>query len=287
MKTTREHRDTRKIAEHPKNEDCREATAVQNGAIKTLEFVDADGVDGMITFPRQLDIEGYDGIDQLLPYDGERNVVHRSAWAKTGFLVGRTEEDGGRPRVIGHESALERYVALNALLHPNTFGLKCQPRTVVFADPVGDVKSNTLDFLVTLKCGQQTYLYVKNEDNLSRPRHALICQQVRMALPAGVGFAAVSEVCFPAWRRGNLERLFLAKRFTDPEADARLVAVLNDNIDTPAFTVEELVFRCGLGPRTFDQGRAFDAVLRCVADRRLEQKHKGMIDYPTVMERAA
>ncbi len=287
MKTTRNHRDTGKIAAQPTNKGCREAKAVQNGAIKTLEFVDADGVDGMITFPKQLDIEGYDGIDQLLPYDGERNVVHRSAWAKTGLLVGRTEEDGGRPRVIGHESALERYVALNALLHPNTFGLKCQPRTVEFADPVGDVKSNTLDFLVTLKCGQQTYLYVKNEDNLSRPRHALICQQVRMALPAGVGFAAVSEVCFPAWRRGNLERLFLAKRFTDPEADARLVAVLNDNIDTPAFTVEELVFRCGLGPRTFDQGRAFDAVLRFVADRRLQQKHRGMIDYPTIMERAA
>lgn len=287
MKTTREHRDTGKIPAQPKNDGLRKATAVQNSTIKTLDFVDADGVDGMITFPGQIDIEGYDGIDQLLPYDGERNVVHRSAWAKTGFLVGRTAEDGGRPRVIGHESALERYVALNALLHPNTYGLKCQPRTVQFADPVGTVESNTLDFLLTLKNGQQIYLYVKNEGNLSNPRHALICQQVRMALPAGVGFAALSEVGFPAWHRGNLERLFLAKRFTDPEADTRLVAVLNDNIDTPAFTVEELVCRCGLGPRTFDQGRAFDAVLRFVADRRLEQKHKGMIDYPTVMERAA
>lgn len=287
MKNTSKNHAINEIATQPKNEHPQGTVGAGSGAIKTLKFVDDDGVDGLITLPKQIDIEGYDGIDQLLPYDGERNVVHRSAWAKTGFLVGRTEEDGGRPRVIGHESALERYVALNALTHPNTYGLKCQPRTVEFAEPVGTVTRNTLDFLVTLKSGQQTYLYVKNKDNLSRPRQALICKQVRMALPAGVGFAPISEVGFPAWRRGNLERLFLAKRFTDPEADARLMAVLNDNIDTPAFTVEELVFRCGLGPRTFDEGRAFDAVLRFVADRRLEQKHKGTIDYPTVMERAA
>lgn len=287
MTITHEHRDTQEIATHTTIAAHDRAASSNGDAVKQLNFSDAEGIEGLITFEGQVHVDGYSGLEDLLPFDGKRGVVHRSAWAKTGLLVGWTAEDGHRPRVIGHESGLERSVSLDALLHPNTYGLKCQPRKVEFSEPVGKVKSNTLDFLVTLRNGRQIYLYVKNEDNLSRPRHALICQQVRLALPEGVGFAAISEVCFPAWRRGNLERMFLAKRFTDPEADARLVAVLNDNINTPAFTVEELVFRCEMGPRNVDKGRAFDAVLRFVADRRLMQKHPSMIDYPTVMERAA
>jgi len=287
MQTTHENREPQDFAASNMTAPIGAQASRDDEALKRLNFSDGDGIDGLITFGRQVAVVGYDGLDDLLPYDGKRGVVHRSAWAKTGILVGKTEEDDGRPRVIGHETGLERSVALDALVHPNTYGLKCQPRTVVFSEPVGKVKSNTLDFLITLRSGRQVYLYVKNEDSLSRPRHALICKQVRLSLPAGVGFAAISEVCFPAYRRGNLERMFLAKRFPDPEADTRLATVLNDIINTPSFTVDELVSRCEMGPRYSDQGRAFDAVLRFVANKRLKQKHAGMIDYPTVMERSA
>lgn len=255
--------------------------------IKQMSFPDAQGVQGRVGLLPSFDLDGYHGLEDLLPYDGVRKVVHRSSNAKTGYFVARTSEDGGVPRVVGQESGLERSVALKAMLHPNFYGLKCQPRTVEFNDPVGKVKSNTLDFLLTLRSGEKIYLYVKNEDSLSRPRHALICQQVRLALPEGYGFAAVSEAKFPAHVRGNQERMFLAKRSTDMEADHRLAWVLADNINTPCFTVEELVFRCGMGPKNRDLGRAFDAVLRFVADQKLRLKQSEMIDYPTVLEHAA
>ncbi|EGJ20326.1 hypothetical protein RSWS8N_19239 [Cereibacter sphaeroides WS8N] len=229
---------------------------------------------------------GYRDLDALLPYDGVRGVVHRSTSAKTGMLVGRTDEDGRRPRPVGFESGLERATAISALIHPNTFGLKCQPRTVVFERPVGDVQSNTLDFLLTLRTGQRYYLFVKNDDALGRPKSALIGDQIRRGLPEGYGFAVISEETFPPYLRGNNERMFLAKRFPDPEADARLADVLIDLIDVACFTVEELVFRCGIGPRKADQGRAFDAILRAIADGALIANRRELIHYPTVLEAA-
>ena len=230
---------------------------------------------------------GYEQIDALLPYDGVRGVVHRSTWAKTGMFVASTEEDGGLPRPVGHESALERATAISALIHPNTFGLKSQPRKVYFKQPVAEVKSNTLDYLVTLKTGQKIYLFVKNEETLGRPKTALICAEIRRNLPDGYGFATVSEATFPPNVRGNHNRMFLAKRCPDPVADARLAEVLDDLVDVPKFTVEELVFRCKIGPRQADNGRAFDAILRAIADKKLAANVRALIHYPTVVEHAA
>lgn len=136
---------------------------------------------------------------------------------------------------------------------------------------------------MTLKTGQKIYLYVKNEESLSKPKHALICEEIRMQLPSGYGFAAVSEAEFPPYVRGNNDRMFLAKRFPDPEADLRLGTALNDLIDVERFTIEELVFRCKMGPKNTDKGRAFDAVLRAIADHRLTANRRALIDYPTVL----
>jgi hypothetical protein len=230
---------------------------------------------------------GYDEVDTLLPYDGVRGVVHRSTWAKTGMFVARTEEDGWLSRPVGHEAALERATAISALIHPNTFGLKSQPRKVHFKQPVAEVKSNTLDYLVTLKTGQKIYLFVKNEETLGRPKTALVCAEIRRNLPKGYGFATISEATFPPNVRGNNNRMFLAKRFPDPAADARLEEVLEDLVDVPKFTIEELVFRCKLGPRQEDNGRAFDAILRSIADKKLAANVRALIHYPTVVERAA
>lgn len=230
---------------------------------------------------------GYEQIDALLPYDGVRGVVHRTTWAKTGMVVASTEEDGWLPRPVGHESALERATAISALIHPNTFGLKSQPRKVYFKQPVAEVKSNTLDYLVTLKTGQKIYLFVKNDETLGRPKTALICAEIRRNLPEGYGFATISEATFPPNVRGNHNRMFLAKRCPDPAADARLAEVLDDLVDVPKFTVEELVFRCKLGPRQADNGRAFDAILRAIADKKLAANVRVLIHYPTVVEHAA
>lgn len=235
----------------------------------------------------QLDDLGYENLDTMLPYDGTRGVVHRSSWAKTGMLVARTREDSYIPRPVGHESGVERAAAIGAIIHPNTYGLKCQPRKVVFDTPVGKVKSSTLDFLLTLKTGEKYYLFVKNEESLGRPKTALICDQIRRKLPAGYGFSVVSEAMFPPYVRGNNERMFLAKRFPDKVADARLAEVLHDLLDVPRFTVEELVHRCNFGPRKCDQGRAYDAILRAIADLKLGANRREIIDYPTVLGVAA
>jgi hypothetical protein len=230
---------------------------------------------------------GYENIDQLLPYDGTRKVVHRSNSAKTGALVGKTAADDNQPRIIGFESSLERAVAISALIHPNTVGLKCQPRHVKFEQKIGDVGSNILDFLLTLRNGQRTYLYVKNNETLGRDEQALICEQIRLQLPENCGFAVVSEASFPPQLRGNNERILLAKKFPDPEADARLGEVLDDILDVPKFTIEELVIR-GAGKCVMaQQGRMFDAVLRAIADQHLEADKRRLIDYPTVVGRPA
>lgn len=226
---------------------------------------------------------GYENIDKMLEYDGTRRAVHRSAWAKTGAVVAKTEEDGFLPRPIEHESSLERSVAISVLLHPNTRGLKCQPRRVAFDRKVDGVGHNTLDFLLSLKSGEKYYLFVKNEEGLSNIKQSLICDQIRLQLPEGYGFAVLSEVNFPPTVRGNNERMFLAKRFPDPEADQRLDDILADLIDVPKFTVKELVFRCAMGPSKAEQGVYFDAVLRAIADQRLVADRHELIDYPTVV----
>ncbi|MEP1535556.1 MAG: hypothetical protein ABJZ56_03530 [Paracoccaceae bacterium] len=247
-----------------------------------FDLADTDGGSISVQVGRPVHL-GYENLDELLPYDGTRGVVGRSASAKTGAFVARTEDDGFIPRVVGHESSLERATAIRALIHPNVCGLKCQPRKVHFSKTIEGLKSNTLDYLVTLKTEQRIYLYVKNEDSLSKPKHALICEEIRMQLPEGYGFAAVSEAEFPPYVRGNNDRMFLAKRFPDPEADQRLYSVLNDLINVDRFTVEELVLRCDLGPKNADKGRAFDAVLRAIADHRLVANRRELIDYPIVL----
>lgn len=229
---------------------------------------------------RRLDVES---LGDLLPYDGIRNTVHRSIMAKTGKLVSQTPEDGNLPRPLGFESNLERSTAIACLLHPNTYGLKCQPRKVIFAEPVVGVQSNTLDFLVTTFSGAKTYLYVKNAASLSKPKYEAITRAIRMALPEGFGFAVISEDSFPPVVRGNNERMFLAKRFPDPTADERLSEVLDSIVDVERFTVNELIIRCQPGVRNADRGRSFDAVLRAIADRRLIAPNLEIIDYPTVL----
>ena len=224
-----------------------------------------------------------ESLDEILPYDGVRGTVHRSHVAKTGLLVGRTEEDRGRMRPIGNESSLERATAISCLLHPQTIGLKCQARTVHFDQPVHEVKSNTLDFLLTQRSGARTYLFVKNDEALARPKMEAIMRAIRMGLPEGYGFACISEASFPPVVRGNNERMFLAKRVTDPEADARLAEVFKDVLNSDRFTINELVIRCQPGPRNADRGRAFDAVLRAIADRKVIVPHLEAIDYPTVL----
>lgn len=225
---------------------------------------------------------GYEILDQLLPYNGVREVVHRSNFAKTGELVARVEADEYQPRVFGVESSLERATAIAALINPNTFNLECQPRKVDFQIAVDGKKSNTLDFLVTLKTGQRTFLYVKNDDSLSREETAFITQQIKLGLPNGYGFATISEASFHPQVRGNNERIFQAKRFPDPAADARLAEVLVDIIDVPEFSIEELVVR-GVGAKATkkEMGRVFDAVLRAIADGVLKTDKTKLIDYPT------
>lgn len=224
-----------------------------------------------------------ENLDEVLPYDGVRGTVHRSHVAKTGLLVGRTVEDGGRPRPIGFESSLERAVAISCLLHPDTFGLKCQARKIEFDEPVFGVKSNTLDFLLTQRSGARTYLFVKNDEALERPKVSALTLAIRSALPDGYGFAILSETSFPPVVRGNNERMFLAKRSPDPAADTRLVEVLDDLLNSERFTIDEIVFRCQPGDRNADRGRIFDAVLRAIADKKLVAPRHETLDYPTVL----
>lgn len=230
---------------------------------------------------------GLDEVDLHLPFDGLRNTVHRSAWAKTGMLLGQTQEDSGRSRPVGFESSLERSTAISALIHPNTAGFKCQPRQIVFDQDVDGVKSNTLDFLVTLKTGQKTYLFVKNEASLSKEKTARICAAIRKVLPEGFGFAPISDAEFSPVLRGNLERLYLAKRESDAEADRRLEQVLHHLIDVERFSIEELVVRCNMGPRQADSGRAFNAILRAIADQKIATDRHKLIDYPMVVGHAS
>ncbi|MDV7269423.1 hypothetical protein RYZ20_00745 [Thioclava sp. A2] len=136
-------------------------------------------------------------LDLMLPYDGLRNTVRRSQSAKTGMFVGRTEEDQGRPRPIGFESGLERAVAISCLLHPQTVGLKCQPLTVHFDPPVSGTRSHTLDYLLSQRCGAQTFIFVKNEEALARPKMEALTRAIRVALPDGFRFAVISEASFP------------------------------------------------------------------------------------------
>lgn len=224
-----------------------------------------------------------ENLDEVLPYDGVRGTVHRSHIAKTGLLVGRTVEDGGRPRPIGFESSLERAVAISCLLHPDTIGLKCQERKVEFDEPVYGVKSNTLDFLLTQRSGARIYLFVKNDEALDRPKIEAIARAIRSALPEGYGFAILSEASFPPVVRGNNERMFLAKRSPDPGADTRLAEVLDDLLNSERFTINEIVFRCQPGDRNADRGRIFDAVLRAIADKKLVAPRHEMLDYLTVL----
>ncbi|WP_375699385.1 hypothetical protein [Pseudophaeobacter sp. TrK17] len=252
------------------------------GNVSVIDGVDPEAGEFKIFPSPDLNV-GYEGLDQILPYDGLRNTVHRSHWSKTGKLSGRTEDDDNLPRPVGFESSLERSTAISCLIHPNTWGLKCQPLKVIFDKPIDEVKSNTLDFLLTRKDGSKTYMFVRNEDSLGHPRTALICEAIREKLPTGVGFAQISEAAYPAPERGNLERKLIAKRVPDAEADQRLAEVLQDLRNSDCFTVEELVVRCRMGPRLADDGRAFDAVLRAIADRKLAASRFETTDYPTIL----
>jgi hypothetical protein len=226
---------------------------------------------------------GYENLDSILAYDGLRSCVHRSRTSKTGAGIGRTEEDGFLPRRWEAESALEKAYLTHMLIHPNTFGLKCQPLKVCFRAPIGKHHSNTLDFLVTLKSGESYYVFVRYDDSLSRDETSLIISEIKHLLPEGYGLLVVSEVEYPAQVRSNNERLFIAKRFPDAGADKALRIILKDVLNTDKLTIEELVKRCNFGPRDIDDGRAFQAILRAIADEHLLADRNLLISYPTVI----
>ena len=121
---------------------------------------------------------------------------------------------------------------------------------------------------------------------LSRHETAFITQQIKLGLPEGYGFATISEASFHPQVRGNNERIFLAKRFPDPSACNRLADVLDDIVDVPEFSIEELVVRgAGAKASNKEKGRIFDAILRAIADGVLETDKTRLIDYPTRMRR--
>ncbi|MEP3845162.1 MAG: hypothetical protein ABJM43_07470 [Paracoccaceae bacterium] len=163
----------------------------------------------------------YPEIYGLLAFDGVRNPSARSSTSHRISMAYRTKANDWLPKIGMCESAAEFAVALEVLIHPDTYDLRFQSHTVKFVDEVGKNRSYTHDLLATDRKGKRRAIFVRNEKSLSKPKTRREIRAIIAATSLRIAdeMIVVSASSYPRQRRENLFRMHAYVFDGDTEAD--------------------------------------------------------------------
>lgn len=192
----------------------------------------------------------------VLPYDGHRNPLTRSASASRISMTVGTPATNGRPKVYHFDGQREMAVGIEALLSPALHALEVQLPPIFYTKRNGKPGEHSFDLRITFKDGFRRAVYVRNGSSLKRQKTQDEIKVIFDATPKS--FAddkiVVNGDHYTRAYRDNLLRIWEANKKADHEADAH---VFERAKVVPYWLMRELQAQCDIA-----LGRAFDAILR-------------------------
>lgn len=173
--------------------------------------------------------------------------------------------------MIAFESGLERSVALLLMARNDIGDLREQWPKVEYRDANGRLRSHTFDFLVTTVAGSRIAIAVRPSTKVERSglRETLGLISAQTGCLHADRFLIRTEEHVHRDDVVNARMIISARRLVDPTADAAVSALVDSLRGT--VVLGDLVDASGL------EGRAFAALVRCIADGTLSLVDGGTI----------
>lgn len=209
-------------------------------------------------------------IPDTLPSQASRAISLHSKGSVRGF-------DFFYGRKTWYEAELELKVGLVAKARHDVAELVEQPPAVVYTDDQGRERRHTFDWRVVKKDGSKVLIAVKPAALVQKSGILRIVDLVASQISRNQAdfVTVVTEHDLTAIDLYNAEAMHHASRDPAPADDA-VIARLSKNLRRPT-SIADLVDRAKIG------GYGFDAVVRAIADGRLQLTEYRKIDYDAVV----
>lgn len=231
--------------------------------------------------PRMSALE-FEGIYNLIPFDGKRNPSGRSTTSHKMFFPYRTAANNWYPKIGMADSAAEAVVGLQAVMAKATYDVEFQPLTVQYDDGNGGLLPHTYDLRLTFNTGHRRLVFVRFDESLKLP---VTARDIK-AIIAGTPRNAADEVMivnasdYTRQRRDNILRMHYFVFHPDDEADEVVLQVARRN--RTFYYMKDLFPQAPIA-----QSRAFAACHRLVARGSLRAKLDNVLWENSHLELAA
>lgn len=154
----------------------------------------------------------------------------------------------------------EAEVKKNLAAHPGVLNFKEQFTRVDFVDLDGDESYTTIDTHVLLASGEEVLVSVKYDEKARRPSYLAEVANIASQCSRDVAdrFVVLSRYSFHTAWRDCAEKIHLARRGWDPEADRIVLEAAHDL--SPRFTLDRLIEASRL------DNRAWRAAVQLIGD---------------------
>ncbi|SNR35007.1 hypothetical protein [Puniceibacterium sediminis] len=199
-----------------------------------------------------------DPVHGVLPYDGFRNPLTRSASTSRISMTIATPATRGQRKIYHFDGQREMAAGLEALLSPELYGLEVQLPPIYYQAPSGKMTPHSYDLRITFRDGFRRVLFVRHGESLARQETQDEIDAIFEATPKS--FADDKQVVngdkYTRGYRDNLLRIYEASLNSDTDADDH---VLDRARKCSYWHMRDLIAQCDVS-----EARAFDAILRLV-----------------------
>ncbi|MHA3976060.1 hypothetical protein ACW9UR_00115 [Halovulum sp. GXIMD14794] len=200
-------------------------------------------------------------IHGVLPFDGARNPLGRSATSHKISETFVTPATNGRRKVYHFEGEAEYAVALEALLSPELHDLEVQLAPISYLAPNGKRRTHCFDLRLTFSDGHRRAVFVRNGRSLAKRETQDEIEAIFRQIPPSFADDAivVNADDYTQAYRDNLRRFWYLHGKSDPVADAHVEAVARN---AAFWFLKDLVSKCDLSPAA-----AWQSAMRLISRR--------------------
>lgn len=213
-------------------------------------------------------------IHGVLPFEGARNPLTRSNTAKRISAAIATPRTGGVRQVYHFDGEAEFYVAVEALLSPDLYGLEVQLAPIDYYDRRSRKwRQHYFDLRLTYADGHRRAVFVRNGTSLAKQETQDEIDDIFAALTLDFADTAcvVDADRYTKAYKDNLRRLWECSKVQDAEADGIVEKAAREE---SYWLLRDLISKCPI-----ENWRAFQAAMRLVARKVLRADLYGVLDY--------
>ncbi len=179
----------------------------------------------------------------VLPYDGYRNPLTRSATTHRVSMTLATPATNGQRKLYHFDGQREMAVALEAVLSPELYHLEVQLPPLSFIDVNGKERSHSFDLRITFKDGYRRAVFVRNGKSLQKPQTQAQISAISQAIsePFADDMVVVNGDQYTRCYRDNLLRIWNATMSPDEQLDRH---VLERSQQTSFWLIADLITAC-------------------------------------------